>query len=158
MTSSDPSGLYDYQYRWYIGSTAEVGSPQKVMAYFQQHAQDIFPFYLGGCDALSAGTTCSLRPIPLAPWMVAPVRVTQLGATSFTFTALPGHFDQPGSTIRFTVLQQDCGIYLEQTAHGTTNPLADLVAPFVAADTWAQQAENLRMAVVPGYLPLPFTD
>lgn len=154
-TNTDLSGLYDYQYQWYIGSASQVGSPQKVMAYFEQHAQDIFPFYLGGCDVLTAGTKCDLQPTD--PWHVAPVEVIQVTSTSFTFKALKGHFDLPGSTITFSIFESNCDIYLEQTAHAKLpNPFLDFIAPIIAANQWAQQAENLRIALVPGYQPLPY--
>jgi len=86
-----------------------------------------------------------LSPMPPGRF---PVQVTEKTPNSFTFTTFPGHFDSPGSTITFYIWADPKG-----TVHlghlGIAEPSADqslkfIVAPYVAAWTWDQQANNLR--------------
>lgn len=151
----DPSGLYEYRYEWYIGSERIVGSPESVMAYFQAHPREIFPFDLGQCDRIEINAQCDLAT---GPSNYAPVQVTAITSTRFTFTALPGHFDYnpqapADSWIRFRIFKRDGAIYLEQKARALVDDrLVDFVAPkFAYLFAWAQQAQNLRKIFNPFY-------
>jgi RHS repeat-associated protein len=145
----DPSGLYEYRYEWHIGSRGIVGSPESVMAYFQQHPRDIFPFNLGECYTIEFDATCVLNAGP-GPASYAPVKIVSTTSTSFTFLALEGHFDYnpkdpTGAWIAFSIVQRDEQVYLQQKARALVeNPALDFIAPIFARSTWAQQAINLR--------------
>jgi RHS repeat-associated protein len=99
----DPTDLRDYTFNWYIGKAATVGSPQSVMAYFQQHPRAIFPFDLGQCDTIQLGARCDL--LGAAPFTgVDPVEVTYLDSTSFEFTPWKAISTRPvlPSRLRYT--------------------------------------------------------
>jgi hypothetical protein len=121
------------------------------MAYFQKHPREIFPFDLGQCDTIQLWARCDLRIIPLT---IDPVQVTAVSKTSFTFTALPEHFDPPGSTITFSIVERRGAIFVLQKGRalrddeGSVLDRATAIAGWI---TWAQQAENLRRAVDPVY-------
>lgn len=84
-----------------------------------------------------------------------------MSPTSFTFTTLEGHFDAPGSTVKFLIQEQDVfllgrSIVLVQKARALRpdegslrHGLEDLVIVEGARQTWARQAMNLRRAVNP---------
>ena len=80
-----------------------------------------------------------------------PVQVTVVTPTSFTFTALYGHFDAPGSTITFLMRTDAAGLFhFEQLGIGRSSEssISDyLYAPSVAAFAWTMQAENVRQWV-----------
>jgi RHS repeat-associated protein len=154
----DPSGLWGYQRDWDIGATKEggfdpavVGSPQRVMAYLQAHASEIFPFSIGGCNQIYREENCALDfgPFP------GPVKATACDATSFTFTARQGHYDLPGSTIKFSTYEQDGNVYLRQEATWVINNPLDLAKALpsvpVAWALWKLMADNLRAAVAQRY-------
>ncbi|MFN0070903.1 MAG: RHS repeat-associated core domain-containing protein [Chloroflexota bacterium] len=151
-TLVDPTGLYSYKWEWPIGSKSQVGSAEAVMTYFQQHVRDIFPFDTGQCATIQLGAQCDLK-VGLLP---APVKITSVTSTSFTFVALPGHFDKPGSWIRFRVFERDGQIFLEQKAQAQVNMIGDMADEYILSDvwkTWQKQANNLRKAF--GQPPLP---
>jgi hypothetical protein len=85
--------------------------------------------------------------LPLPPGRF-PVQVTAKTLTSFTFTTLPGHFDAEGSTVTFSIWADQAGtVYLGHL--GIAEPSSDpslqfVIAPYMAAWTWDQQASNLR--------------
>ena len=76
-----------------------------------------------------------------------PVRVTEVTPTSFTFTALRGHFDPEGSTITFSTRVDIVGTlrfeHFGVTTRGNSS-FTFLFAPFLAARAWDIQADNLR--------------
>ena len=88
--------------------------------------------------------------LPLPPGRF-PVQVTVVTPTSFTFTALYGHFDAPGSTITFLMRTDAAGLFhFEQLGIGRSSEssISDyLYAPSVAAFAWTMQAENVRQWV-----------
>ena len=90
---------------------------------------------------------------PLAPGFYLgddPVVVSKVTSTSFTFTALPGHFDPAGSTITFNTWEDRGELCLSQTGYATTaSGLTDLLAPILAYGVWAQEATNLSNALAP---------
>jgi hypothetical protein len=43
------SQIAGYNFSWDLGSVYDLGSPEKVMAYFKSHASSVFPFALGEC-------------------------------------------------------------------------------------------------------------
>ena len=119
------------------------------MTYFEEHPQEIFPFGLRGARRITRLERIDLAtPTGLND---SPVVVTGVTATSFTFTSLPGHFDPPGSTIRFRVYESEGEMYVEQTGRWRfTSPLqrpvsyASVVGAYV---TWGQMGDNLRRVV-----------
>jgi hypothetical protein len=122
----------------------------------QSDPNRFFPFRVLGHDgekAIVLGSTYDLTnppssssPFPL-PMGRFPVMVTQVTPTSFTFTALEGHFDSPGSKITFSILVDPAGVIrLEHkgvAAPGNPSP-AYLIAPTMAGKAWDIQAANLR--------------
>jgi RHS repeat-associated protein len=149
-TLLDPTGLYEYYYEWYIGPASIVGSPESVMTYFQQHPRDVFPFDLGQCDTIKLNERCDLVTFGRQ----APVPVTAVPPTSFTFTALPGHFDPTGSTITFSIYSRHGSIYLAQKAHALRPDEGSLLDPATAIAawvTWSDPASNLTNARLFGF-------
>lgn len=83
---------------------------------FQRDPGLIFPFSLGTCATITRhdlGEVCNLTQDPF--FKNAPVKVTTVTSTSFTFTTLPGHFDPVGSTITFSTYVSGGNVYLRQT-------------------------------------------
>jgi uncharacterized protein YukE len=146
-------GLDGYQLIEDLGPVSslkpEFRTPQQVMAYFEEHPQEIFPFGLRGAQRISR-----LERIDLAtPTSLndSPVVVTGMTATSFTFTSLRGHFDPPGSTIRFRVYESQGEMCLEQTGRWKFTSLAQRPVSYAsivgAYVTWGQMGNNLRQVV-----------
>jgi hypothetical protein len=119
------------------------------MAYFQTHAGQIFPFDLG-CSQIILWENCGIQFGPTK----GPVQVTACDSTSFTFTAREGHYDLPGSTIRFSTYEMNGDIYLRQQASWVTNNPLDWLKAAAAVPLiwhlWGQMADNLRNALAPG--------
>jgi RHS repeat-associated protein len=91
---------------------------------------------------------------PALPPGKHPVKVTDLTATSFTFTAEKGHFDAPGSTIKFEIYADSGGyVHLQHTANavGAEPSLQFWVAPTGARMAWDRQADNLSKLFVAEY-------
>ena len=158
-TTAPPFGQ-GYQMQWDLGAVSDLTpglqTPEQVMAWFQQHPGQVFPFTLGpDGTTIVPGEQLDLKTP--TPANTSSVVVTTVTPTSFTFSTLPGHFDPPGSTITFTVLERDGHMFLEQTAHWNFTdpvsqaPLSLLSVPFAGA-TWRNQAQNLDNVVstVPG--------
>ncbi len=157
LNTTDPTGLYDYDYRWWIGAISEVGTAEDVMGFFQLHMRQVFPFDTGQCDTVQLNASCNLSPNPAGytwgwapfhnPW---PVKVTDVSCTSFTFTAEPGHPDydpnSPG-TITFSTYEYHGAVYLRQLAH-TTSHWWDPIAPPQAGNIWSEMAKKLRNALL----------
>jgi hypothetical protein len=118
------------------------------MKMFQAHPDLIFPFSLGSCKTIVKNEVCHLDVAPVAA-ADAPVRVTSVTATSFTFTTLKGHVDPVGSTVTFTVYQSGGDVYFRQTAWWNTNDPVDLAKAYgtvpAAFLQWQRQSDNLRM-------------
>lgn len=75
------------------------------------------------------------------------VKVISVTRTSFTFEALPGHFDPPGSQVTFRTYVEDGLLHLEHegvTTIASTPGAEYLAAPTIADIVWSQQTENLR--------------
>jgi hypothetical protein len=144
------------------------------MSYFQQHPREIFPFGLGECDKIVLRSECGLQTGPYYQLAGQPANIvsSNVTATTFTFTAIAGHFDYnpdfPDSgQITFRIYQGAGRIFLQQKARaipvwGTPSgpaagwpvhsqsrigPLGDALdagVPYVALSEWATQWQNLR--------------
>lgn len=68
------------------------------------------------------------------------------GSHSVKFTVVSsGYFDDPGSTITFSIYSRNGCIYLRQHAHGMNHNWIPAEAFAIGAwGTWARQAQNLR--------------
>lgn len=152
LNTADPTGLWGYHTDWALGYTEFLGSPEHVMNYFQNHPGSAFPFSLGNCTRIQLNERCDLRDDPF--FQDAPVKVTFCDSTSFTFTAQKGHFDPVGSTVTFSVYEENGVDYLRQTAVWNIHNPAELakaeVTRLAAIGTWSQQAQNLANAIDPG--------
>jgi hypothetical protein len=135
--------------------TAELLGPLAMDA-LQSDPNRFFPFQVLGHNGergIVLGSTYDLTnppsssfPPPLPPGRF-PVMVTQVTPTSFTFTALEGHFDPPGSKITFSIIVDSTGvIHLEHKGVAVPGDpsLAYLAAPTMAGKAWDAQAANLR--------------
>jgi hypothetical protein len=119
----------------------------------QSDPNRFFPFQVLGNHGereIVLGSTYDLTnrfpPLPLPPGRF-PVMVTQVTPTSFTFTALEGHFDPPGSKITFSVVVDSAGaIFLEHRGVAVPGKPSStyLLAPTIAGKAWDIQAANLR--------------
>jgi hypothetical protein len=153
-----PSGR-GYQYDWDLGLSDSKKSPEEAMTYFQAHPGQVFPFELGGCGSIQTNETCHLHT-PL-PWSDSPVQVTRTTDTSFTFNTLEGHFDAPGSTITFSVVDVDGRLHLIQTGvwvlPNTKQTVLSNGSALPAYYVWKQQAwkpsaslPDLQPSFIPG--------
>ena len=148
VNGTDPWGLYTYTDDWALGSTAETGTPESIMSYFQQNLQTVFPFSTGGCTSVVLNETCDLE----FGGKINPVEVTQVTSTTFVFTAEQGHIDPAGSTITFSICTLNGVNYLQQYANASTAaPLVNLLFPSLAYRLWSYQAENLSNGVGGNY-------
>jgi hypothetical protein len=155
---SDPNG-YEYRYNTVVGPALGSSSDLAARAAMSQMKADpnsFFPFNVrskNGDNSVKEGHDYDLSSRGEAPFYLPPgkypVRVTGESPTSFTFTALPGHFDPPGSTITFsTWVDNSSRLNLEQ--YGKTSPGAEespalySAAPTVAHWAWDQQAANMQ--------------
>ena len=133
-----------YQFDWSLGLATGPGSSEFGMLAFQASPGEVFPFSLGQCTIIALGEQCGLQTGPSGD---APVEVTGQTTTSFTFTALPGHFDNPGSTITFSLYQLLGHVFLEQTAvwviHNAWDEVREHATVPLAYVNWRQQAANL---------------
>jgi hypothetical protein len=138
--SDDSGGGYGYDFCWPLGQESVVGSPDTVMGYFEGHLQQVFPFSTGGCEMVQVSADC---PLVFGAY-TAPVQVIGETATSFEFMALQGHPDPAGSTVMFSVGEQDCEVYLEQQANavGSSWLMTDTY-PYLGKILWSFQAQNL---------------
>ena len=77
--------------------------------------------------------------------------------TSFTFEVVSsGYFDPVGSTITFSTHDRNGQIVLRESANAPrANPLINVVAPSLAADTWGTLGDNLSAATGGGDFPSP---
>ena len=112
VNGGDPTGLYTYQYSWYIGqedSTSIFGPATAAFDYLANHVHQIFPFPTGNCGTFSRGEQCVFHPGA----GVDHLYVKTLSSTSVTLKVQnwcqsPHVFgtcpvgDPPGSTITFT--------------------------------------------------------
>jgi hypothetical protein len=135
-----------------------------VMSALQADPNRFFPFNavplhgehgieLGGEYNLVDSSWAILNPLVYAlflpPGGPYPVRVTEVGPRSFTFTSLPGHFDEPGSTIRFSTYLDNAGnVHFVHDGNARESPdwrVTNVAAPALAPDTvWRLQESNLR--------------
>ncbi len=150
---TDPSGMYAYIKKEFLGTVVNVGTPQQVMQDFRQNFKAVFPFPINGCDRVQDGAQCILEPAysffySFSAWpfhAVGQVRIADVSAVSFSFIVdRNGYFDPVDSKITFSTCEQSGSVYLVQHGdapknHGWLNYLA----PLVATLTWDQQAYNL---------------
>jgi hypothetical protein len=150
----DPLGLYSYTYDWALGPSTDIGTPEAIMAYFQENLQTVFPFSTGACSTVVLGETCALE----FGGKINPVEVIHVTPTSFEFEAQQGHIDPAGSTITFSICTMNGEDYLQQYANASTAaPLVNLLFPSLAYVLWSYQAENLSNAIRGDYKS-PFDD
>jgi RHS repeat-associated protein len=148
---------YSYDWDWEIGPRSIVGSPEEVMTYFLANPRQIFPFGLRQCNEIKMHNTCDLDT---GPTRFAPVEVTDITTTSFTFTARFPHFDwhplcPDCSTITFTIVEKEDLVYLRHTGRAVpiSRTIGDIAAP-QAYETWRKMANNLRGVLNPGAPPV----
>ncbi|MFD9415765.1 ricin-type beta-trefoil lectin domain protein [Streptomyces goshikiensis] len=147
---------YTYHYREYLGKAQYMGSPEEVMALFQEHPAEVFPFEVEGCTTMYEGGACTLYPGPFNSRYFknifggpGKVRVTA-AETSFGFEVVgDGYFDDKGSTITFSVEQEGKDLYLRQDGMTTGSmPLPTMgVKAGEASREWMKQAFNLQKLV-----------
>jgi hypothetical protein len=154
---------YDYQYDHIIGETIPGNQEAAIalMTALQLNPDHFFPFHVIPFRTIEfvkgkPSISIMLNGVYLLTnkdphWTVPPgnypVEVIEATKTSFTFGTMEGHFDSPGSTIRFEIWTDKSGlIHLVQTGHAISNePNAQLLfAPAAAKIAWEEQAENLR--------------
>ena len=112
VNASDPTGLYTYQYSWYIGqedSTSIFGPATAAFDYLANHVHQIFPFSTGNCGTFTLGEQCVFHPgagvdhlyvKTLTPSSVT-LKVQNWCQSPHVFGTCPAG-DPPGSTIMFT--------------------------------------------------------
>ncbi|MEV6248742.1 ricin-type beta-trefoil lectin domain protein [Streptomyces sp. NPDC051742] len=142
---------YEYHYKYYLGLQANLGSPEEVMALFQQNPLKVFPFPITGCTEFYDGAACTLHPAPDFVGGKGDVRVT-VAETSFTFLVVgEGYFDDLGSTITFSVQQKGDELFLHQDAKTTGTKFGPWLYGTKggeAAREWSRQTFNLQKLVM----------
>jgi RHS repeat-associated protein len=169
VNGSDPTGLYQYTYAWYLGQESKLGGSLGVFNYFSSHLHSVFPFPTGNCSSFThVGEACVFLPGSGTDHL----HVSSLGSSSVTLTVdnwcqSPGRGatgiciagDAPGSTISFLIgewyghvsTSSSCNTsnsgwfdFLAQTGHSPdAGPLTNVIAPIGAIFAWHQQALNL---------------
>jgi hypothetical protein len=153
LNATDPTGLYDYQYSEQIGTVQATGGAGNVMAYMQSRCTcEQSPVENGN----TCGANCDLSPFP---FLDDPVTVSEADCTDFTFTTTAASGLGGGNTINFSTYEKDGYVYLQQTAHApNASWWENMIAPIIAAETWQEQARNLRQQLgvdSDGGSPLP---
>jgi len=134
---------YSYTYSWKIGPATNKRTPANVTKDIETQPQLVFPFTIYQCHKLTPGETCVLN----VEVFNGTVRVSMPSATSFRFTVIaPGYFDAPGSTITFTISDQNGYIYLTQHGVAIDPDLASQLAHSTGLikSAWRAQACNLQ--------------
>jgi hypothetical protein len=115
-----------------------------VMAWIQQNPQLAFPWPIS-CPKITPGVKCDIQPLwPPFP-LNFPIAFSDIKCTSFTLTALKGHFDPEGSTIKFRTYERDGHTFLQLVAHAPGAPwFAEFGSWSVAPFQWGWMANNVR--------------
>ncbi|MGP0223696.1 hypothetical protein [Paenarthrobacter sp. NCHU4564] len=149
------SGAYSYHVENWLGADVNAYSAKEIAKVFKDHPTEIFPFDVQGCSTFEDGASCTLiKAVAGDYWPfgddtgVVAVSATD---TSVTFTVTSeDYFDAPGSTITFDVVQRQNGYYLDQTTQASGANVFVTMGQAVGIQRipWAEQANNLREAVV----------
>lgn len=154
LNTTDPLGLYDYQYNQFIGSVSETGGAVATMQYLQAHLAALFPFGTGGCSSVVSGATCDLTPFGNQDRIC----IADVTANSFSFETVANNGTiGPGGAITFSTYERGGDVYLRETAHAPNAGLLEtvLVHVGVVEGVWDQLAANLQLAVAPGEIVGP---
>jgi hypothetical protein len=121
LNATDPMGLYDYTFSENLGNFG-AGGDVTAMDLLTDNPNGAFPFQVQGDNGnnhiVMGGHYC-LHTNVILPLGCDNVHVSQMNATSFTFTAEAGHIEGEGGTITFsTHLDSNCNLTLTQHAHG----------------------------------------
>ena len=114
VDTTDPSGLYSYQFYWYLGQQSKLGTPEHAFNFFVDHAHEVFPFDTGNCGSFYLGEKCVFSPGAGEDHLhVSSIEKSELGGSMTLkvdhWCQSPGIFglcaagDPVGSTITFTV-------------------------------------------------------
>jgi hypothetical protein len=145
INCTDLNGQYGYSYTYGLGS--DGWSASVAMRLLAMDFGGIFPFS-SSCSSLYVGERCALATGPYHN----PVRVTSVGATSFSFLSLGGHLEGANKTISFSFFNRGRGLFLNVRAGGRNNwwqkiPLARRVNRLFANHVWGDLAGNMRGAL-----------
>jgi RHS repeat-associated protein len=148
----DPTGLYDYQYDFWLGSIKELGGEYTAMWYLQRHFGSLFPFDTGGCASVVLNEECDLHPVPAQPFYPGHdswIRIIDVQPLSFTFCSEPGHVAGPNGTITFSTYRKNGDVWLRIVAHAPdANGAQNFIDPKGAWWNWMWLAVNLRQALL----------
>ena len=142
LNASDPSGLdLNYYYSYDLGKAGGGASPASVLWWLQNHPDYEFPFSIKNISGpytshgpglisplgSSASTICAGGNYSLGTWgLENPIHVDEAAMEGnvavLRFTALPGHSEGEGSTIRFSSWVNSQGeLMFDVTGHDTFN-------------------------------------
>lgn len=142
--SWEQQGSYEYEMRHPLRAGTDKYSAEELMDIFKSHPSEIFPFTVkGNADGFTDGAVFELSEtlhfgLGIETGEVA-VTTTD---TSVKFTVISdGYFDGPGSTIEFSIVEDDGQFFLRKVADAHKAQLA--IVPMVelgASFSWEEQA------------------
>jgi hypothetical protein len=140
-TTDTPQSQYDYYYSWDLGQASNTRQPSSVLWWLTNRADYEFPFEIHQLsNPYTADRPGSISGVGNVTAMLNqgsgyaitanaasnPIRVDFAGMQGnvavLTFTALPGHSEGTGSTIRFSSWADSNGeLWFDVTGHDTFN-------------------------------------
>lgn len=161
--SWEQQGSYTYDMKHSLGVKANQYTAKEIMDLFKAHPTEIFPFTVKGpAGGFKDGAVFELSDT-LGPGvdleMATGQVIVKTTDTSVKFTVVGDtYFDGPGSTIEFSVVEEDGEFYLRKLADAAkVNNLVDTTialsedwgAWFLPGPnyTWTEQAENFKQVM-----------
>lgn len=151
--SFEQQASYDYEIRNKLGVTTDQYTAKELMDLFKEHPGEIFPFPVkGSSKRFEDGALFELsETLKVVDWAVETGNVVVTTTdTSIKFTVVSdGYFDGPGSTIEFSVVEDDGMFYLKQVADARQAQAAMIPFVYLGANiTWEEQAYNFRKVIL----------
>lgn len=144
---------YEYEIRNKLGVTTDQYTAKELMDLFKAHPEEIFPFPVkGSSKRFEDGAVFELsETLRGVDWEVETGNVVVTTTdTSVKFTVVSdGYFDGPGSTIEFSVVEDNGMFYLKQVADARQAQAAMIPVVYPGANfTWEDQAYNFRKVIL----------
>ncbi|MGH2627549.1 MAG: hypothetical protein ACRDHY_12970 [Anaerolineales bacterium] len=139
VNCTDLTGTYSYSYSYRIGR-GDSDDAAFLMLWLRNSPNRMFPFKVSG-GPIRKGARLCVYPLGGCD----PVRVTSASRSSFTFTALAGHVEGAGGTIKFSITSRKGNLYFAVSARGpdTFTSLINPIRHLFAGYLWGQMAASL---------------
>lgn len=148
------NSAYGYDKKHRIKASPEDYTVEELMEIFKNHPAEIFPFPVDGdSSTFHDGAIFRLRNMLPPKWAELFLETGYVVVTttdnSVKFTVVNDeYFDEPGSTIEFSIIEEGGSYYIRKVAQAEKGVSgADPLAPWFAEKTWTDQAKNFDKAV-----------